>query len=89
MATDEHEDEHDPGVRPGAGPRQTDDDVASSLPPGGGRKADLGPRGDVDRQQPYDEEPTVCASRTSVDPSPNHPSSRPGARPVRPDRPRR
>jgi hypothetical protein len=55
MATDE--DEHDDGsrVRPGAGPRQTYDDVASSLPPGAGRKADLGPRGDVDRQQPYDE----------------------------------
>jgi hypothetical protein len=38
-----------------AGAEQTDRDVASSLPPGSGRKADTGGRGDVDRAAPYDE----------------------------------
>jgi hypothetical protein len=73
MATDEHED--DPGVRPGSGPRQTDDDVASSLPPGGGRKTELGPRGDVDRQQPYDEEPTGLRFEDIGRPEPEQPDA--------------
>jgi hypothetical protein len=41
--------------RPAAGAAQTDDDVATSLPPGGHRKADTGGFGDADRAAPYDE----------------------------------
>jgi hypothetical protein len=41
--------------RPAAGADQTDDDVATSLPPGGHRKADTGGVGDGDRAVPYDE----------------------------------
>jgi hypothetical protein len=56
--------------RPAAGPQQTDADVASSLPPGAGRKADLGPRGDVDRVAPYDEQPMGLRMEDAARPEP-------------------
>jgi hypothetical protein len=54
------EDKNNPprSERPAEGPRQTDDDIATSLPIGGSRKVDTGGRGDVDRAHPYDEEPS-------------------------------
>ena len=44
-------------IGPAAGGGQTDDDVKSSLPPGGHRKDSRGGEGDRDREAPYDEEP--------------------------------
>jgi hypothetical protein len=45
------------GERPAAGPGQTAADLTSSLPPGGAPNTDLSERHDVDRAEPYDEEP--------------------------------
>jgi hypothetical protein len=58
------------GERPAAGARQTDADATSSLPPGAGRKDRLGAPGDVDRLEPYDEEPTGLRMEDGARPAP-------------------
>ncbi len=44
------------GSEPAEGPGQTEEEAASSLPPGSDTKDELGQRGDVDRAKPYAEE---------------------------------
>lgn len=55
MTTD---DANDRGETPAQGADVTEDDAKASLPPGADTKRQDGPKGDVDRAQPYDEQPT-------------------------------
>jgi len=56
MSDDTSEYRGDRDSRPAEGPAQTTEEAESSLPPGASTKPE-DDRGDVDRSQPYDDDP--------------------------------